>query len=99
MIWWLVKLCLKVVLLPVYVVTAALNLFLNLALRFGSVVVGLMALLMLHGIAVQLAQRHWDQAALAFGISAAGIAVFICAGLLVGAVESAKGHIAGFIFG
>lgn len=96
---WILKLCLRIVLFPFFLVLTTLILFLNILLHIGSLAIALLALVMLYGIASQLFQHQWNQAALAFGITAIGVGLFYCAGLVIAMLETLNERLAGFVIG
>lgn len=96
---WILKLVLRIILFPIFIVTTTLTLILNLFLNLSSIAVGLVLLLMTYGIISQLLLHHWDQAALAFGMTATAVGIFFGAGILTGALENANNYLAEFIRG
>lgn len=74
MIKWTLKLFLKLLLFPVFIVTTTLTIILNVILHLGSFAAGLGLLVMLYCIISRLWLHEWSQAVLATGMTAVGIA-------------------------
>lgn len=96
---WIFKLCMRIILFPIFLLMSTLTILLNILLHIGSFATGLLVLVMLYGIISQLLQHHWDQALLAFGMTAVGVGIFFCAGMVVDTLENVNTQLAGFIRG
>ena len=97
MIKWILKLFLKVLLFPVFIVTTTLAIIFNVILQLGSFAAGLGLLVMLYCIISRLWLHEWSQAALATGMTAVGVGIFFGAGIIVALFEEANDRLGGFI--
>lgn len=97
MIKWILKLFLKLLLFPVFIVTTTLTIILNVILHLGSFAAGLGLLVMLYCIIFRLWLHEWSQAVLATGMTAAGVGIFFGAGIIVALFEEANDRLGGFI--
>ena len=97
LIKWILKLFLKLLLFPVFIVTTTLTIILNVILHLGSFAAGLGLLLMLYCIISRLWMHEWSQAVLATGMTAVGVGIFFGAVIIVALVEEANGRLGGFI--
>ena len=96
-ILWIIKLVCRILLVPVWIVTSMVMLMANLMLHLSSVAVGIVALILCLGIISKLVDHDWAQAALGFGITAAGYGVFLFAGIIIILLEEANAHLGAFI--
>ena len=97
MIKWILKLFLKVLLFPVFIVTTTLAIIFNVILQLGSFAAGLGLLVMLYCIISRLWLHEWSQAVLATGMTAVGVGIFFGAGIIVALFEEANNRLGGFI--
>lgn len=97
MIKWILKLFLKVLLFPVFIVTTTLAIIFNVILQLGSFAAGLGLLVMLYCIISRLWLHEWSQAVLATGMTAVGVGIFFGAGIIVALFEEANDRLGGFI--
>ena len=97
MIKWILKLFLKVLLFPVFIVTTTITIILNVILRLGSFAAGLGLLIMLYCIISRLWLHEWSQAVLATGMTAVGVGIFFGAGIIIAMFEEANDRLGGFI--
>ena len=97
MIKWTLKLFLKLLLFPVFIVTTTLTIILNVILHLGSLAAGLGLLVMLYCIISRLWLHEWSQAVLATGMTAVGIGIFFGAGIIISLFEEANDRLGGFI--
>ena len=97
LIKWILKLFLKVLLFPVFIVTTTLTIILNVILHLGSFAAGLGLLVMLYCIISRLWLHEWSQAVLATGMTAVGVGIFFGAGIIIALFEEANDRLGGFI--
>ena len=97
LIKWILKLFLKLLLFPVFIVTTTLTIILNVILHLGSFATGLGLLVMLYCIISRLWLHEWSQAVLATGMTAALVGIFFGAGIIVALFEEANDRLGGFI--
>ena len=97
LIKWILKLFLKLLLFPVFIVTTTLTIILNVILHLGSFAAGLGLLVMLYCIISRLWLHEWSQAVLATGMTAALVGIFFGAGIVVALFEEANDRLGGFI--
>lgn len=97
MIKWILKLFLKLLLFPIFIVTTTLTIILNVILHLGSFAAGLGLLVMLYCIISRLWLHEWSQAVLATGMTAALVGIFFGAGIIVALFEEANDRLGGFI--
>ena len=97
LIKWILKLFLKVLLFPVFIVTTTLAIIFNVILQLGSFAAGLGLLVMLYCIISRLWLHEWSQAVLATGMTAVGIGIFFGAGIIIALFEEANDRLGGFI--
>lgn len=97
LIKWILKLFLKLLLFPVFIVTTTITIILNVILHLGSFAAGLGLLVMLYCIISRLWLHEWGQAVLVTGMTAAGVGIFFGAGIIVALFEEANDRLGGFI--
>ena len=97
MIKWTLKLLLRLLLVPVFIVTTTLTIILNVILHLGSFAAGLGLLVMLYCIISRLWLHEWSQAVLATGMTAVGIGIFFGADIIIALFEEANDRPGGFI--
>ena len=97
MIKWILKLFLKLLLFPIFIVTTTLTIILNVILHLGSFAAGLGLLVMLYCIISRLWLHEWSQAVLATSMTAALVGIFFGAGIIVALFEEANDRLGGFI--
>ena len=97
MIKWILKLFLKLLLFPVFIVTSTLTIILNVILHLGSFAAGLGLMVMLYCIISRLWLHEWSQAVLAIGMTAVGVGIFFGAGIIIALFEEANDRLGGFI--
>ena len=97
LIKWILKLFLKLLLFPVFIVTTTLTIILNVILHLGSFAAGLGLLVMLYCIISRLWLHEWSQAVLTTGMTAALVGIFFGAGIIVALFEEANDRLGGFI--
>ena len=97
LIKWILKLFLKLLLFPVFIVTTTITIILNVILHLGSFAAGLGLLVMLYCIISRLWLHEWSQAVLATGMTAALVGIFFGAGIIVALFEEANDRLGGFI--
>ena len=97
LIKWILKLFLKLLLFPVFIVTTTLTIILNVILHLGSFAAGLGLLVMLYCIIRRLWLHEWSQAVLATGMTAVGVGIFFGVGIIVALFEEANDRLGGFI--
>ena len=97
LIKWILKLFLKLLLFPVFIVTTTITIILNVILHLGSFAAGLGLLVMLYCIISRLWLHEWGQAVLATGMTAALVGIFFGAGIIVALLEEANDRLGGFI--
>ena len=97
LIKWILKLFLKLLLFPVFIVTTTITIILNVILHLGSFAAGLGLLVMLYCIISRLWLHEWGQAVLVTGMTAAGVGIFFGAGIIVALFEEANDRRGGFI--
>lgn len=94
---WSLKLFLKLLLFPFFIVTTTITIILNVILHLGSFAAGLGLLVMLYCIISRLWLHEWSQAVLATGMTAALVGIFFGAGIIVALFEEANDRLGGFI--
>ena len=97
LIKWLLKLFLKLLLFPVFIVTTTLTIILNVILHLGSFAAGLGLLVVLYCIISRLWLHEWSQEVLATGMTAVGIGIFFGADIIIALFEEANDRLGGFI--
>ena len=97
LIKWILKLFLKLLLFPFFIVTTTITIILNVILHLGSFAAGLGLLVMLYCIISRLWLHEWGQAVLVTGMTAAGVGIFFGAGIIVALFEEANDRLGGFI--
>lgn len=97
LIKWILKLFLKLLLFPIFIVTTTLTIILNVILHLGSFAAGLGLLVMLYCIISRLWLHEWSQAVLATGMTVALVGIFFGAGIIVALFEEANDRLGGFI--
>ena len=97
LIKWILKLFLKLLLFPVFIVTTTITIILNVILHLGSFAAGLGLLVMLYCIISRLWLHEWGQAVLVTGMTAAGVGIFFGAGIIVALFEESNDRLGGFI--
>ena len=97
LIKWILKLFLKLLLFPVFIVTTTLTIILNVILHLGSFAAGIGLLVMLYCIISRLWMHEWSQAVLATGMTVVGVGIFCGAGIIVALFEEANARLGGFI--
>ena len=97
LIKWILKLFLKLLLFPVFIVTTTITIIINVILHLGSFAAGLGLLVMLYCIISRLWLHEWSQAVLATGMTAALVGIFFGAGIIVALFEEANDRLGGFI--
>lgn len=95
---WLLKLPLKIIVLPVMAVVAVLSIFYSIALHLSSLVVGLGYLFLGVCIVVLLFQQMWVLAAVLFGIAVIAFLAVMLAELVSMGLEALVGMLSEFIF-
>ena len=97
LIKWILKLFLKLLLFPVFIVTTTITIILNVILHLGSLAAGIGLLVMLYCIISRLWLHEWSQAVLATGMTAVGAGIFFGAGIIIALFEEANDRLGGFI--
>lgn len=97
LIKWILKLFLKLLLFPFFIVTTTITIIINVILHLGSFAAGLGLLVMLYCIISRLWLHEWSQAVLATGMTTALVGIFFGADIIVALFEEANDRLGGFI--
>ena len=91
------KVILRILLVPVILLVAALSIFVKILVHVGAFAVGLFLLFLLGCIIWTLFHQLWSQTGLLLGISACSVGVFFGAGMLESLLENVSSALAGLM--